>query len=928
MECVQNEGLEQHKGHLCRVLIMFIRRRLIILTILPVVLSSLTIFGVLVITGRTLLLKRDFEYQKSLAGRLAWEFYTNHFVRVRDKLLHEGHFFKLVPEPGYEVLTLTQQGRHMKELLEEMPEVSQLVVLDVSGWQELKLVRLLDNKVISERDFANEAESKEFATVMEGKVYLSPVFIWQGASHVEIAIPIKDAQNRTIKVVKTKVNLEKLWGSISWNLPTGFICYMVDNRGSVIVHPERPVTLRTRNISYLKIIQDFLSGEPCNYVRRSIYESVTGEKVIGSYAQIPETGWALVIEQPIMGVYKPLFVVLAVGGGITLFFLAGSLSWGILSARKIAGSINDLKEGARRIGSGERGYRLKMKTMDEHGQLAEELDRMADLLEERNKAIHQANKEMRSLLHTFTSLVQAVSHSSSTEEVLQVTLKKAVETAGALGGEVFLFDEQLLEMVPFVSEGLDKEFFLAAKGLHFNRGIGFPGMVYESGEPVYAEDLTADPSFLRGDVARQKGYVSALYVPLRVKEKIHGCLGVISKERVRYSPNIVSILEAMSTVAASFLESAQNYRDLEGKTQELTRKVETLRVMTEIDRSILLKLNNLDELFEGVTHLLGRLIPCNSVTIFIVDRARGGFVYHYGWGTRVRKKGDFVPFEHTNATQVVEEKRPILRNEIRQLGGLLPLDKQFLEEGCLSDLRIPILLENEVIGLLNIGNKRAAGFRMEDVHVAEAVAGQLAVAFSHSRLIQRLKDSLLDTVRCLSEAIDAKSHWTKGHSERVAELACAIAKELGLEEEEIERIRMAALLHDVGKIGTFEGLLDKEGALTPEEWNLIKEHCAKGVQIISPVERFNELIPMILYHHEQYDGKSYPEGLKGEQIPLGARVVGLADAVDAMSSERPYRKARPTEEVIQELKKHAGTQFCPRVVEAALKVLGRQSNGA
>ncbi|MFN3467499.1 MAG: HD domain-containing phosphohydrolase, partial [Candidatus Brocadiales bacterium] len=455
------------------------------------------------------------------------------------------------------------------------------------------------------------------------------------------------------------------------------------------------------------------------------------------------------------------------------------------------------------------------------------------------------------------------------------------------------------------------------------------------------------PCLYRKEIAGEKGYVSALYVPLKAREKIYGCLGVISKGPRNYSPSTVSTLEAMCTIAASFLESARNYKVLEDKGQELGRKVEALRVMTEIDRSILLKIDNLNELFEGVTHLIGRLIPCDRVTIVMLDKVRGGFVYGYGWGTKIREKGDFVPFEHTNATQAVMEKRPIIRNDIRLVSELLPLDKQFLEEGFLSDFRVPIMLENEVIALLNIGSKRVAGFRAEDVSIAEGVASQLALAFSHTILIQKLKDSLLETVKCLSEAIDAKSPWTRGHSERVARLSCDIARELGfkekdaggieeafvniakrigLKEEEVDvgRIEMASLLHDVGKIGTIEGVLDKPGKLTPEEWDLVKQHCARGVQIIRPVERFNSLIPMILYHHEHYDGKGYPEGIEGEKIPLGARIIGVADAVDAMCSERPYRKAKPIEEVVEELKKNAGTQFCPKVVEAALRVLERQ----
>ncbi|MEK7241580.1 MAG: GAF domain-containing protein, partial [Planctomycetota bacterium] len=301
--------------------------------------------------------------------------------------------------------------------------------------------------------------------------------------------------------------------------------------------------------------------------------------------------------------------------------------------------MKDLQEGAGKIGSGEVGYRLKVRTRDEYGQLAEGFNRMADLLEGRNREVHHANREMESLFHTFTTLVQAVSHSGSMEEILLTTLRKAIEITGTIGGEVFLLDEELQEMRPLIYEGLDKDFFLTTESLHFKKGVCLPGVVYEKGEAVCIEDLAECPCSYRKEIAREKGYVSAIYVPLKTREKIYGCLGVISKERRHYSPGIVSTLEVMGTIASSFLESARNYRALEDKTQELSRKVETLRVMTEIDRSILLKIDNLDELFEGVTHLIGRLIPCDRTTVVMVDEARGGFVYGFGWGTKVKHKG-------------------------------------------------------------------------------------------------------------------------------------------------------------------------------------------------------------------------------------------------------------------------------------------------
>ncbi len=170
-------------------------------------------------------------------------------------------------------------------------------------------------------------------------------------------------------------------------------------------------------------------------------------------------------------------------------------------------------------------------------------------------------------------------------------------------------------------------------------------------------------------------------------------------------------------------------------------------------------------------------------------------------------------------------------------------------------------------------------------------------------------------------AIDAKSPWTKGHSERVTNYAMAIAKEMGIKEKDIETLKTAALFHDIGKIGTYNVILDKPGKLTDEEFDLVRMHPAKGEEILKPIKQLGKILPIIRHHHERVDGKGYPDGLKGEEIPFCARILHVADSFDSMTADRPYRPAPGIEYAISELKKCSGTQFDPKVVEAFLKVL-------
>jgi PAS domain S-box-containing protein/putative nucleotidyltransferase with HDIG domain len=188
---------------------------------------------------------------------------------------------------------------------------------------------------------------------------------------------------------------------------------------------------------------------------------------------------------------------------------------------------------------------------------------------------------------------------------------------------------------------------------------------------------------------------------------------------------------------------------------------------------------------------------------------------------------------------------------------------------------------------------------------------------------KKLNELFEGLIHSFVNAIDAKSSWTKGHSERVTDYALTIANEMGLDEEAIETLRIAALLHDIGKIGTYDVILDKPKSLTREEFNLINMHPARGVEILKPIYQLRHLLPIIKHHHERIDGRGYPEGLKGDEIPLPARIICVADSYDSMTSDRPYRTALEKEHAIAELRRNSGTQFDPDVVEAFLRSVHR-----
>ena len=191
---------------------------------------------------------------------------------------------------------------------------------------------------------------------------------------------------------------------------------------------------------------------------------------------------------------------------------------------------------------------------------------------------------------------------------------------------------------------------------------------------------------------------------------------------------------------------------------------------------------------------------------------------------------------------------------------------------------------------------------------------------------QQLRTAYVQTIRALSEAVDAKDAYTRGHSERVGVYASKIAREMNFPKDVIERVYIAGLLHDVGKIGVRDAVITKPERLTPEEYLEIKAHPEIGFRILEPVEFLRDVAPCVRHHHEWYDGsdRGYPDRLRGDQIPLPSRIILVADTVEAMTSDRPYRKALSLEAVISEIHKYTGTQFDPKVTEPFLRLIERE----
>jgi len=285
-----------------------------------------------------------------------------------------------------------------------------------------------------------------------------------------------------------------------------------------------------------------------------------------------------------------------------------------------------------------------------------------------------------------------------------------------------------------------------------------------------------------------------------------------------------------------------------------------------------------------------------------------------GWGVLVeRSTADaFAPVR-------VMQQRTVM---VSALAALLSLAL-----GSMFSRRLIVPLQNlaEISSEITAGNFAARSSIKGEDEIAQLAGNFNNMAGSIEALVRRLKQALrqnqelfLETIRTLAAAIDAKDPYTRGHSERVSSYSMAVARHLGLSQEEVFRIRIAAILHDVGKLGIRDGILNKPGGLTDEEYTIMRQHPDIGAQIMAPIRMLKDIIPGIRNHHETWDGKGYPDRLEGEEIPLVARIIGVADTFDAMTTTRPYQKGMELEFVLAKMKEMSGTRYDSKVVDALL----------
>lgn len=383
------------------------------------------------------------------------------------------------------------------------------------------------------------------------------------------------------------------------------------------------------------------------------------------------------------------------------------------------------------------------------------------------------------------------------------------------------------------------------------------------------------------------------------------------------------------------LEGIEEFRTIAADAITKFMEVELVRLqmaelatLLEVGKAISSTLD-LNELLNKIMRMATQVMRCETSTVYLVDRHTNELYFHIIQGdAKIGSKLQEIrlPMGTGLAGWCAKENKPVIVPDTEK-------DPRFFrgadkKSGFVtrSMICVPMKLKDEVVGVLQVLNRTGdIPFNNHDVEILEAVANQAVSALDNARLYENIQKVYLATVEVLATAIDAKDPYTHGHSRRVTQYSVAIAEELGFDKKSMDDVRYAGLLHDVGKIGIEDRIIRKPERLTDDEYAEIKKHPKIGAEILKPVDFLADKIPGVLHHHEYFDGRGYPAHLVGEDIPLIGRIICVADAFDAMTSNRPYRKGLSVSVAVNELKKFSGKQFDPVCVDAFLKCCDKHS---
>ncbi len=559
----------------------------------------------------------------------------------------------------------------------------------------------------------------------------------------------------------------------------------------------------------------------------------------------------------------------------------------------------------------------KLPLRDKEGRIIGTFGVSRDITERKQaeETLHHRLAELEAL-HTVSAALRAA---QTRDEALPILLDETLATLETEAGAIWLYYPEHDELHVAVARG----WFQQLSETLLKPGEGIAGTVFASEQSYVSTEIRTDPTIARPTTRAQipAGWGGAC-VPIRSGAITVGVLFVSMPLPRQIAPEEVKLLESLAEMAGASLYRMSLY-------EATVRQLDQLQSLHDIDLVITASMDLRMTLNILLSHVLTQL-KVDAANVLLINPHLQTLEYAAGRGFRTDSlKYTQLRLGEGYAGRAALERKLVHLPDLRVRKTDFLRSPFFSTEGFVAYYGMPLIAKGQVKGVLEIFHRAPLAAGSDWVNLLETLTGQAAIAIDNAQLFDNLQRSNMDlvlaydaTIKGWSHALDLRDRETEGHTQRVTELTERLARAMDISEAEIVHIRRGALLHDIGKMGVPDGILLKPDKLTDDEWVLMRKHPQLALDMLAPITYLKPALDIPHCHHEKWDGSGYPRGLKGEQIPLAARLFALVDVWDALHSDRPYRSAWPEEKALEYIHAESGRHFDPQVVKVFERIIG------
>ena len=505
-------------------------------------------------------------------------------------------------------------------------------------------------------------------------------------------------------------------------------------------------------------------------------------------------------------------------------------------------------------------------------------------------------------------------------ELLAASLEETLAVLHIETGSINLLDETSGKLAQTVARGWLAE----TQETPQSPDEGIFGRVFTSGHNYVTPNFVADPLARPEAVHKFPPGWGGACVPIRSPQKILGVLLVAAPGERTFAPNEIRLLDTIAEITGNALYRAQLH-------QQTERRLQNLQALRKIDRAISSSFNMRPGLQTILIYSLSQL-GVDAAAVLLFHPALQTLEYESGQGFYTRAiERTLVRLGDGHAGRAALEGHTTYLTNLNEASADFTRASLLAGEHFIGYCVVPLISKGEIRGVLEVFSRAELHPSPDWLNFLETLAGQTAIAIDNAQLFENLQRSNLEislaydaTIEGWSRALELRDEETEGHTQRVTDLAMNLAKRCKLSEQEMLHLRRGALLHDIGKIGVPDSILLKPGPLNDEERRIMQSHVQLAYEMLLPIEYLHPALDIPYCHHEKWDGSGYPRGLKGQEIPIAARIFAVADVWDALTSDRPYRPAWTKENTLEYLRAQSGKHFDPQVLEKFMEILEKK----